>query len=46
MRKTNGPEHPDTLGAMNNLAISYDAAGRKDEAVKLQAELKALQKGK
>ena len=22
-RKVNGPEHPDTLGAMNNLAISY-----------------------
>ena len=26
-RKVNGPEHPDTLGAMNNLATSYLDAG-------------------
>jgi hypothetical protein len=25
--KLSGPEHPDTLGAMNDLAVSYDAAG-------------------
>ena len=29
------PEHPDTLMAMNNLAIGYQDAGRKDEALKL-----------
>lgn len=30
---TFGPEHPDTLKAMNNLASSYAAAGRRDEAL-------------
>ena len=34
-RKVNGPEHPDTLAAMLNLAASYGAAGRGDEALKL-----------
>jgi len=34
-RKVLDPEHPDTLMAMNNLAIGYQDAGRKDEALKL-----------
>ena len=33
-RKVNGPEHPDTLRAMGNLAILPNA-GRRDEALKL-----------
>jgi tetratricopeptide (TPR) repeat protein len=33
-----GPEHPDTLRAMLNLAISYDEAGRREEALKLREE--------
>ena len=41
-RKVNGPEHPATLDAMNSLARSYFAAGRKPEAIKLQEELLAL----
>jgi tetratricopeptide (TPR) repeat protein len=34
-RKVLGPEHPDTLVAMNNLAIAYQDAGRKAEALNL-----------
>jgi pentatricopeptide repeat protein len=34
-RKVLGPEHPDTLGTMNDLASSYAEAGRMDEAIKL-----------
>jgi eukaryotic-like serine/threonine-protein kinase len=30
-----GPEHPDTLTAMNNLAHFYEKVGRRDEAIKL-----------
>jgi hypothetical protein len=30
-----GPEHPDTLVAMNNLALAYKAAGKLDRAVPL-----------
>ena len=40
--KTNGPEHPDTLRAMNKLAISYSDAGRRDEALKMREEVLAL----
>jgi tetratricopeptide (TPR) repeat protein len=39
-----GPEHPDTLKAMHNLAISYDDAGRRDEALKLREEVLALRR--
>src|SRR5438093_980333 len=41
-RKTLGPEHPETLGALDNLANSYHAAGRQDEAVKLLEEVLPL----
>ncbi len=41
-RKVLGPEHPDTLNAMANLANSYFDAGRKDEALKLREEVLAL----
>ena len=37
-----GPDHPDTLSALQNLAISYLDAGRQDEALKLQEEGLAL----
>jgi tetratricopeptide (TPR) repeat protein len=37
-----GPEHPETLGAMGNLAISYFAAGRRGEALKLREEVLTL----
>ena len=43
-RKVLGPEHPDTLMAMNNLANSYDDAGRRDEALKLREEVLALRR--
>jgi serine/threonine protein kinase len=33
-----GPDHPDTLGCMNNLALSYHTAGRMQEALKLREE--------
>jgi len=36
-----GPENPETLTAMNNLASSYDYAGRTDEALKLGEEVLA-----
>jgi serine/threonine protein kinase len=39
-----GPEHPDTLGAMNELANFYDDAGRRDEALKLREEVLALRR--
>jgi serine/threonine protein kinase len=41
-----GPDHPDTLLSMNNLAISYDKLGRYVEALGLREETLALQKGK
>ncbi len=34
-----GPEHPNTLAAMNDLATGYRHAGRRDEALKLQEEV-------
>jgi serine/threonine protein kinase/tetratricopeptide (TPR) repeat protein len=34
-----GPEHPDTLAAMQDLANSYDSAGRLDEALKLREQV-------
>jgi serine/threonine protein kinase/tetratricopeptide (TPR) repeat protein len=37
-----GPEHPDTLAAMNKLATSYHLAGRRAEALKLREQVLAL----
>jgi hypothetical protein len=37
-----GPEHTNTLVAMNNLANSYSNAGRQDKALKLREEVLAL----
>jgi tetratricopeptide (TPR) repeat protein len=37
-RKLLGPEHPDTLAAMNNMANSYAGAGRMDAALALWVE--------
>ena len=41
-----GPDHPDTLRSMNNLANSYAAAGQNDRALKLREETLALRKAK
>ena len=41
-RKVLGPEHPDTLLAMNNLAHGYDTLGRRDEASRMNKEALAL----
>jgi hypothetical protein len=43
-RKALGPEHPETLGAMTNLASSYSDSGRLPEAVKLQEESLAIKR--
>jgi serine/threonine protein kinase/tetratricopeptide (TPR) repeat protein len=37
-----GPEHPATLAAMNNLALSYGLAGRREEAIKLGEQVLAF----
>ena len=41
-----GPDHPDTLMSMNDLASSYSALGRHAEALKLYEETLALRKAK
>ena len=41
-----GPDHPDTLMSMNNLAVSYVDAGQNDRALKLHEETLALRKAK
>jgi len=41
-----GPDHPDTLASMHNLARSYAELGRHADAVKLFQETLALRKGK
>jgi hypothetical protein len=33
-----GPDHPETLGSRNNLANSYQAAGRTSEAITLHEQ--------
>jgi serine/threonine protein kinase/tetratricopeptide (TPR) repeat protein len=42
--KHRGPEHPDTLKSMSNLALTYAALGRQADALKLQEETLALMK--
>ena len=41
-----GPDHPDTLSSMNNLALSYSDLGRHADALKLREETLALRKAK
>ena len=41
-----GPDHPDTLTSMNNLAEGYRDAGKLDEAQSLHGETLALRKAK
>jgi len=41
-RKVLGPEHADTVNAMNDLANSYDVAKRGEEALKMREEVLAL----
>ncbi len=44
--KHRGPDHPDTLGCMSNLANQYASMGRIDEAVALREKTLALQRVK
>ena len=46
LKLTLGPDHPDTLRSMNDLALSYSALGRHADALKLNEETLALQKAK
>src|SRR5262249_5339475 len=41
-----GPDHPDTLRSMNNLATNYAGLGRRADALKLHEETLALPKAK
>jgi serine/threonine protein kinase/tetratricopeptide (TPR) repeat protein len=41
-----GPDHPDTLASMLNLAAGYDGLGRHDDALRLREETLALMKAK
>jgi tetratricopeptide (TPR) repeat protein len=41
-----GPDHPDTLLSMFNLALSYSGMGRRGDALKLREETLALRKAK
>src|SRR5262249_28761718 len=41
-----GPDHPDTLTSMSNLAVSYAGLGRHADALKLREETLALQKAR
>jgi serine/threonine protein kinase/tetratricopeptide (TPR) repeat protein len=45
-RKHLGPDHPDTLASMANLAICYASLGRQADALKLQEETLAFMKVK
>lgn len=38
-QRTLGNEHPNTLLAMNNLAVSYGKVGRKQEAIELREKV-------
>ncbi len=46
MKAKLGPDHPDTLGSMNNLANAYRDAGRLSEALALYEETLKLRKTK
>ena len=39
-----GPDHPDTLSSMNNLASGYQAAGKLDQALPLYEETLKLER--
>jgi hypothetical protein len=41
-----GPDHPDTLSALSDLAAAYGAAGRAAEAIALDLKALSLQKSK
>jgi hypothetical protein len=43
-RRALGPEDPDTLTAMNNLADSYRSVGRKQESLNLNQQAHEIQK--
>ena len=45
-REQRGPDHPDTLRTMSNLALSYSALGRGAEALMLSEETLALRRTK
>jgi tetratricopeptide (TPR) repeat protein len=41
-----GPDHPDTLAVVNNLASGYEALGRQDDALRLREETLALRRAR
>src|SRR6185369_413273 len=43
-RAASGAKHPDTLTAMQRLALSYYWAGRRNEALKLREEVLTVQR--
>jgi hypothetical protein len=43
-KKVLGPEHPDTLTSMANLALTYSSQGRWAEAEQLEAQVLELRK--
>ena len=45
-REKLGADHPDTLNAMHNLAISYSDAGRLEEGLKMRKEVLQLSREK
>jgi serine/threonine protein kinase/lipopolysaccharide biosynthesis regulator YciM len=45
-RQVHGPDHPDTLVAMNNLAVAYQDAGRLEDARRLLEEALEVMKAK
>ena len=45
-RENVGPDHPDTLTSMNDLALAYEAAGKLDLALPLFTETLKIMKGK
>src|SRR5262249_57868636 len=45
-RARRGPDHPETLLVMHNLAVSYAQAHRLDEAIPLFAEVVRLRKAR
>ena len=43
-RKVLGDEHPDTLAAMSNVALSYKELGDLEKAARVEEEVLALQR--
>ena len=35
-----GPDHPDTISTLNNLAVAYQDAGKPDQAIELLEQVR------